>query len=152
GIGIGVRAFFKGFQAAAAARLLAWKIGALDAALARRTELAEQLNKLHVGIVELLSRVDKVDSCDNLVPLHIRRFLSSFLRGRYALAARNQDTPREEGEILEEVSGALRHAYDYMKDLRDERPMRLAAAAHSSREAQNDIDPRKAEAIRREIR
>src|SRR5262249_36103843 len=52
----------------------------------------------------------------------------------------------------ENASAAVKRAIAFLKDLRDERPMRIAAAERSSREAQNEFDPDKSKHIQHQIR
>jgi hypothetical protein len=127
GVVIGVRALSRGVKAAEEMRTLAWKLGALDAAMARLVEVEKDLKRLQAGLTRL---ADVAPFDDN--PRH----LSDLLRP---------------GGAVDRTSAAVKLAIAFVKDLRDERPMRIAAAEHSSREAQHDFDPHKAARIRRDI-
>ena len=132
GVAIGVRSLTKGVLAAQEMRPLTWKIGALDAATARLSELEEDLKKLQGEIVRFLSKLD-----EHVPPEDHPKQISDILR---------------KGGALEKASAAVKRAMAILKDLRDERPMRIAAAEHSSREAQHEFAPDKAEQIQHEIR
>lgn len=143
GIMIAAWSLSEGCRVAEEARALACKIAVLDATLARRVEFGKGIDKLHVAIPQLLHSLTTSTSSELEDTKSARRSLMG-------LGRRASEFSRA-GGVLDQTSAALKLAAAFLGDLRDGRPMRIAAAMHSSREAHNDFDPNRAESIRQEL-
>ncbi|MEM9463335.1 MAG: amidase family protein [Myxococcota bacterium] len=144
GIMIAAWSLSEGCRVAEEARVLAGKIAVLDAAIARRIELGKGLDKLRVAIPQLLRSVaTSTPSKPEDTPSTHRTLMGL---GRQAFEITRA------GGIVDQTSEALTLAAAFLGDQRDGRPMRIAAALHSSQEANNDFDPNRATSIRQEIR